>query len=70
MLPIPFALAGAFEVFAVLAENVFPESLPLGGSHTAQLGFFFGGAFVFSEVAAIVKRLFLHKPVKPGRHRS
>ncbi len=58
MLPIPFAMAGAVEVLLVLAESIYPNALPIGGSHIAQFGFLFGGAFALCELASIMKRLF------------
>ena len=70
MLPVPFALAGVFEVLLVLSEGVCPESLPLGGSHLAQLGFLLGSAFVACELALIARRLFPRAARKRNRKRA
>ncbi|CAN7781567.1 hypothetical protein LJR175_008152 [Variovorax sp. LjRoot175] len=45
--------AGIVEVVLVMLESYFPHSLPLAGSHIAQLGLLFGGAFVLAELASM-----------------
>jgi hypothetical protein len=69
MLPVPFALASVIDILLVLAEDIAPHFLPLGGSHITQLGFLFGGAFVVHELLSLAKRILANKrkPTKRGK---
>ena len=54
-------VAGPVEILLVVLEAVWPHSwgttLPLGGSHIAQLGVVFGGMFALWQLTDVVRTL-------------
>jgi len=57
-----FTMCTAVELLLVVLEGVWPraaKSLPLGGSHLAQVGVLFGSAWFFIELFEGLQRAFV-----------